>query len=141
MTPKEPLKISPDPVNGSESTTASNFPTALDREIADRLRLAREKRALNQEETAERIGVPIEIYAQLEAADRRIDAWHLSKLAMALDLPISWFFQQSLEVRSDGRRAPMFAPDAIRRMYSDSEARIENLRQRLDEVRAKRKRD
>ena len=91
MTPKEPLKTHPEPGSGSDDSNKPGCPKALDREIANRLQMAREDQGLSPDEIAARIGVPVKIYAQLEAAKRRIDAWHLSKLAMALDLPIAWF--------------------------------------------------
>lgn len=99
------------------------------------------EQGLSVKEAAERVGIPTDLYRQLENLERRIDAWHLSKLAMALDLPISWFFGQTA---SAGRtavsgRVPPIGGTARRPSKSDS--RIDELRQRLDNLRQDRKRD
>ena len=141
MTPKEPLKTHPEPGNGSDDSNKPGCPKALDREIAARLQMAREEQGLSRDEVAARIGVPTPIYAQLEAAERRIDAWHLSKLAMALDLPIAWFFGPPANIDQASLKRRVTSSATRRLVRSGSDARLEDLRQRLDELRAKRDRD
>lgn len=141
MTPKEPLKTHPEPGSGSDDSNKPGCPKALDREIANRLQMAREDQGLSPDEIAARIGVPVKIYAQLEAAKRRIDAWHLSKLAMALDLPIAWFFGPPADIEQGLLKGRVASPGTRRLVRSGSDARLENLRQRLDELRTKRNRD
>nr|WP_070960221.1 helix-turn-helix transcriptional regulator [Hyphomonas sp. Mor2] len=140
MSPKTPLNSTSNSSLATDQTVAHSFPSELDREIAARLKLARESQNLSAGETAKRTGLPLHVYAELEAVQRRIDAWHLSKFAIAFDLPISWFFGQTGAARDHRSTARTTGSGAKRSSVSNSDQKIDELRQRLDDIRAMRKR-
>jgi hypothetical protein len=60
---------------------------------------------------------------------------------MALDLPISWFFVSPSNEGRSAQQDQAIIPGSGGRIRSDSETRIADLRQRLDDVIAGKKRD
>lgn len=137
MPPKVPAKSSRSDRDRSVSGSPGESPNQIDKEIAKRLLRVRTSRQLSQQEIAARAGFSMQQYAQIEAARIRIDASRLSKLAMALDLPLSWFFGQSHAedlVTWDGARGGQEIGESDRQR---SDRRIADLRDRLDAIRSK----
>lgn len=70
----------------------------MDRELlGKRIRLAREKLRLSQEELAQRISRNQYAVSEYEAGKRRIYAHDLPTIAQALEVPISYFFNEVVE--------------------------------------------
>lgn len=135
MPPKVPAKLTRSDRDRSVSGSPGAPPNQIDRDIAKRLLRVRISRQLSQQDVAERAGFPVPLYADLEAAKIRIDATRLSRLAMALDLPISWFFGSSHVdelVTWDSSLASKRIGDQRHRRERD----IEGLRARLENIRS-----
>jgi transcriptional regulator with XRE-family HTH domain len=61
------------------------------KQLAARLREAREYLGLSQEEVAQQIGMPRPAVSQMENGNRRVDAIELGKLAKLYQRPVSFF--------------------------------------------------
>ena len=72
--------------------TAGNSPHPVDIHVGDRVRLRRRNIGLNQHELAETVGVGIQQVQRYERGKTRIAASMLFELSEALDVPISYFF-------------------------------------------------
>ncbi|MEP1144189.1 MAG: helix-turn-helix transcriptional regulator [Henriciella sp.] len=67
----------------------------IDTFLGGRLAQARQDAGLSEAELAERLDLSFEEYALLETGQARIDAEMVSVLALTLDKPIAWFFDQT----------------------------------------------
>lgn len=61
------------------------------RQLAERLRQAREYLGLSQEEVAQHVGMPRPAVSQIENGNRRVDAIELAKFAKLYQRPVSFF--------------------------------------------------
>lgn len=61
------------------------------KQLADRLREAREYLGLSQEEVAQHVGLPRPAVSQIENGNRRVDAIELAKFAKLYQRPITFF--------------------------------------------------
>lgn len=61
------------------------------RQLAERLRHAREYLGLSQEEVAQHVGMPRPAVSQIEHGNRRVDAIELAKFAKLYQRPVSFF--------------------------------------------------
>lgn len=61
------------------------------KQLAERLRQAREYLGLSQEEVAQQMGLPRPAVSQIEHGNRRVDAIELSKFAKLYQRPVSYF--------------------------------------------------
>ena len=68
---------------------------AYDQAIADRVLFLRLERGLSQKELARTIGVTYQLIQQYEGGLCRIPAKRLEILALALDVPVTFFFESS----------------------------------------------
>lgn len=65
----------------------------VDIHVGARLALAMKLRSLSRRELASRLGVSYQQIQKYEAADNRISASKLWELSEAMQLPVSWFFE------------------------------------------------
>ena len=65
-----------------------------DGEVGHRIRARRLERRLSQTELADRIGVTFQQVQKYEKGTNRLGASRLSRVAEALDVPVSFFFQE-----------------------------------------------
>jgi transcriptional regulator with XRE-family HTH domain len=61
------------------------------RQLAQRLRDAREASGLSQEEVAKKLGLPRPAISQLENGHRRVEALELARLAKLYERPLGFF--------------------------------------------------
>jgi transcriptional regulator with XRE-family HTH domain len=61
------------------------------KKLAERLREARERKGLSQEEVAQSLGIPRPAVSQIENAHRRVEALELAQLAKLYGQPLSFF--------------------------------------------------
>jgi len=86
---------------------SDRLPNAIDRHVASRLRLRRLEAGLSQTTLAAALGVTFQQLQKYEGAINRISAGALYQLALALDVPVQYFFRWSEQTRQA-------APIAIR---------------------------
>lgn len=66
----------------------------VDSQISVRIANARDAAGLSEADAAERAGISVEELALIESGCVHIDAHTVSRMAIALDKPIAWFFDQ-----------------------------------------------
>ena len=66
----------------------------IDLLLSQKVSIAREKAGLSVQDAATRLGTSVEEWVMIEAGKVFIDAKMLSQIAMELDKPIAWFFDQ-----------------------------------------------
>jgi transcriptional regulator with XRE-family HTH domain len=71
---------------------SDRLPNAIDRHVASRLRLRRLEAGLSQTTLAAALGVTFQQLQKYEGAINRISAGALYQLALALDVPVQYFF-------------------------------------------------
>lgn len=71
--------------------------------LGERIRRAREGLGLSQEELAERVDKDQRAISDYERGERRVPAIDLPVLAIALDVPIMYFYQGELKANDLGR--------------------------------------
>lgn len=76
------------------SSTPNPPANAVDHALANKIIVARTAAQLTPHELANRLGLQAQDYTLIELAQTRIDAVTLSKLALELNRPIAWFFDQ-----------------------------------------------
>ena len=69
------------------------IPTSVDEHIGQRIQLRRVMMGLSQKDLAKICGVTFQQMQKYESAGNRISASRLFELSMALDTPVSFFFQ------------------------------------------------
>jgi transcriptional regulator with XRE-family HTH domain len=65
----------------------------VDRHVGKRIRLARKRRGLSQVLLAERVGITYQQANKYERGRCRIPIGRLHAMALALDVPVAWFFE------------------------------------------------
>jgi transcriptional regulator with XRE-family HTH domain len=77
--------------------------TAIDRHIGHRLRACRMMLRLNQSELGKAIGVTFQQLQKYEKGSNRVSASTLQKLAVTMEVPITYFFEgvSSEKIQSD----------------------------------------
>ena len=72
------------------------------KQFGEKLRIAREKQGLTQEDVVGRLGYKdAGAISEYEHGKRRLYAYELADYANALEVPISFFFQDSLQAQTD----------------------------------------
>ena len=71
---------------------ANRLPNAIDLHVASRLLLRREEVGISLETLAEALGVTYQQVQKYEKGTNRISAGVLYQMAMALDVPVQYFF-------------------------------------------------
>jgi transcriptional regulator with XRE-family HTH domain len=71
-------------------------PSATDRRIAKRLRLARIAAGITQSQAAEHVEVTFQQVQKYETGTNRITAGCLAQLAQLYGRPIDWFFERGM---------------------------------------------
>lgn len=78
----------------SRSTSRTAEERAIDTRIGHRIRAARALRKLSQTGLGERLGLSFQQVQKYETAANRVSASRLISIALALDLPVSWFLEE-----------------------------------------------
>ena len=65
----------------------------IDLHVAQRLKLRRSLMGLTQDRLAQAVGVSFQMVQKYEKGESRVGASRLMKIAEALDVPVSWFFE------------------------------------------------
>lgn len=102
------------------SRRPSGAPDPIDVLVGARLRARRQARDLSQEALAERVGVSFQQVQKYERGANRISASRLVRIAVALQTPLSAFFQglADLETLEAGTTAP---PPVLHGMLTDAD--------------------
>lgn len=66
----------------------------IDAHVGQRLRLRRNMTGFSQEKLGEAVGVSFQMIQKYERGDCRVGASRLMKIANALNVPVSWFFEE-----------------------------------------------
>lgn len=66
----------------------------IDAHVGQRLRLRRNMTGFSQEKLGEAVGVSFQMIQKYERGDCRVGASRLMKIATALNIPVSWFFEE-----------------------------------------------
>src|SRR5689334_14902307 len=74
-------------------TVSDRLPNVIDRHVASRMRLRRLEIGLSQETVADALGVTFQQFQKYERTINRISAGALYKLALALEVPVTYFFE------------------------------------------------
>jgi transcriptional regulator with XRE-family HTH domain len=96
---------------------SDRLPNAIDRHVASRLRLRRREMGLSQEIVANALGVTFQQFQKYEGAINRISAGALYRLAIALEVPVGYFFE-GLRDRRIKRLSPTNPTAEARRLTS-----------------------
>jgi transcriptional regulator with XRE-family HTH domain len=72
---------------------SDRLPSAIDRHVASRVLLRRQKAGLTQQMVAEALDVTFQQYQKYERAINRISAGTLYQLSLTLDVPVQYFFE------------------------------------------------
>jgi transcriptional regulator with XRE-family HTH domain len=72
---------------------SDRLPNAIDRHIASRLRSRRLEAGITQKQLAHAVGVTFQQFQKYEGAINRISAGALYQLALALQIPVQYFFE------------------------------------------------
>jgi transcriptional regulator with XRE-family HTH domain len=112
--------------------------TEVDTAIGTKVRLRRAELGITQTQLANAIGVTFQQVQKYERGTDRIGASRLAAVAAALDVPVSYFFDESAEALEEGGLAAfLHEPSSIALLEAFAE--IQDLRQRrcvIDLVRA-----
>jgi transcriptional regulator with XRE-family HTH domain len=71
---------------------SDRLPNTIDRHVASRLRLRRLEAGLTQNMVADALGISFQQFQKYEGAINRISAGALYQLALTLDAPVQYFF-------------------------------------------------
>jgi transcriptional regulator with XRE-family HTH domain len=83
---------------------STRSPDPIDIQVGQRIRIERTARRISQEGLASRIGVTLQQVQKYEKGLNRVGAGRLTRIAMALGIPVSTFFSEiNAEGFSDGR--------------------------------------
>ena len=104
----------------------------MDKTVGDRIRKMRVLKDLSQENVAEAIGMSTGNYGKIERGEISISVTHLHQISIALDVPITSFFED-VSVTSDTPSPYGFVT------YKEFQALTEDVKQILKELPAKRK--
>jgi transcriptional regulator with XRE-family HTH domain len=93
-------------VSSASSAASSRRKGSIDVHVGERIRQRRAVLDLSLDVVASRIGVSPQQLQKYEAADNRITAGRLFTCAIALDVPISFFFDGLTDGRDDSTTDP-----------------------------------
>lgn len=82
--------------------TNERAPNAVDRKIGQRIRVRRAEIGMSQERLAELIGVTFQQVQKYEKGVNRIAASRLFDISLALEMPVSRFFENLVATRPGG---------------------------------------
>ena len=112
------------------------FPNQVDRDIAHRLALARKIKNWPLSKLASEAGISEDVLREIEMLEARASATVIRNIAVAVELPIAWFFgQPSRNVDLGVLRILAVLSNSAKLKRSDC-AKVETLRARLNELRA-----
>lgn len=84
-------------------------------DLGTRIREARERVGLSQEQVAEWLCIPRSSFSRIESGERRVDSLELQRLADLLGRSLDWFFEQeekdNVSLRADGNLSPEAVED------------------------------
>jgi transcriptional regulator with XRE-family HTH domain len=72
---------------------SDRLPSPVDRHVASRVRLRRREAGLTQQMVADTLDVTFQQFQKYERAINRISAGTLYQLAIALEVPVQYFFE------------------------------------------------
>lgn len=75
------------------NTDSPRSPNAIDRHVGIRIRLRRRVKGLSQQALADRLGVTFQQLQKYEKGTNRIGAGRLYQLSKALQVPVSYFYE------------------------------------------------
>lgn len=78
-------------------TRAGRKPQAVDVHVGMRIRLCRTSLGLSDKQLSDAVGVTCEQMQKFECGAARIDAVHIFDVAVALNTPIHFFFDDTIE--------------------------------------------
>ncbi len=90
-----------------ESTKKKGRANSVDENVGSKLRQRRSLLGLSQERLAEQLGITFQQIQKYENGANRISASRLYELSRVLDIPVSFFFENS--VANEARQATGFA--------------------------------
>ncbi len=110
--------------------------TAVDLHVGKRLRRRRRLLGLTQQQLGEAVGLKFQQIQKYEAADNRIVPAKLYALAVALNIPISYFFEglQTPQGNSDSSREKIASEEEADELISGYLALSERSRRKLREL-------
>ena len=91
------------------ASTISTHAETIDAHVGKRIRLRRTLLGLSQEKLGEALGVTFQQIQKYERGTNRVGASRLYDIATALDVPISFFFDDMLNPATDGATGRGFA--------------------------------
>jgi transcriptional regulator with XRE-family HTH domain len=88
----------------------------IDLHVAQRLKLRRSLLGFTQDRLAQAVGVSFQMVQKYEKGESRVGASRLMKIAEALDVPVSWFFEGCRPVNlAVAEETPAFDEDVLSR--------------------------
>jgi transcriptional regulator with XRE-family HTH domain len=101
-----------------EPSMTTKQPSATDRKIAKRLRLARITAGITQSQAAEHVEVSFQQVQKYETGTNRITAGCLALLAQVYGRPVGWFFESSaIDIRREIAARPVARARAAAKMH------------------------
>jgi transcriptional regulator with XRE-family HTH domain len=79
-----------------ERNMSAKTPSHVDHQVGRRIRQARRDAKLTQEQLGNMIGLTFQQVQKYEKGVNRVSAGTLYEISQALDLPISWFFDEDV---------------------------------------------
>lgn len=105
---KSPVVSKTEPLTDTAPTISTHAET-IDAHVGKRIRLRRTLLGLSQEKLGEALGVTFQQIQKYERGTNRVGASRLYDIATALDVPISFFFDDMITPRKDGMTNQGFA--------------------------------
>lgn len=101
---------------------AKSIPDPIDKHVGGRVRMRRNMFGLSQTELAEALGVTFQQIQKYEKGINRISASSLQKMSDVLDVPISFFFDETfgqVTARKEGQRTIKVSVDVFDAIWND----------------------
>jgi transcriptional regulator with XRE-family HTH domain len=102
--------------------------SSVDSQVGSRIRLRRMMLGMSQEQLGEAVGVTFQQVQKYERGASRVSAGRLHSLAMALGVPVSYFFEDAGLATGDGASGPSERAAAYEKHESNSRETLELLR-------------
>ncbi|MBB3948449.1 transcriptional regulator with XRE-family HTH domain [Rhizobium skierniewicense] len=114
------------------------LPQAADIEVGRRIRVRRKALGMSQTSLGETVGVTFQQIQKYENAKNRVGAGRLSKIAAALDVPVSYFFDQENDPAEINETN--VAPHTVATFVTSAEGRLLNQAfDRIDDLAVRKK--
>jgi transcriptional regulator with XRE-family HTH domain len=94
-------------------------PSDADRYAGRRLRKARHEAGLTQDALAQRLGITFQQIQKYEAGQSRLSAGRLRDIAIALEKPITWFYEPMPVQDAAGPHEDIMLRDTARRLIAE----------------------